>query len=238
MDIRGKAVIVTGASRGIGKAVALRFAGEGARIAISARSADALARVGEEIRALGATVHVFAGDMSDEKPIAEFVRSSADRLGAIDILVNNAGIGRFHNIAEFPTKDWDEMFKLNVRGLFLATRESLPHLRKAKESVVVNVASLAGKNAFTGGGGYAATKHAVLGFSRCLMLEEREHGVRVLAICPGSVRTDFFDSHSTPKSRLDRMLSPDDVAESIIHMIRLPQRAMVSEIDIRPTNPQ
>ncbi len=237
MEIKGKTAIVTGASRGIGKAIALTLAREGARIGISARSADALARVGEELRAHGGAVHVFTGDMSDEEQIRAFVRSSAERFGSIDILVNNAGIGRFHNVAEFPTSDWDEMFRLNVRGLFIATRECLPYLRKAKESVVVNVASLASRNAFTGGGGYAATKHAVLGFSRCLMLEERDHGVRVLAICPGSVRTDFFDSDSVPKSRLDRMLAPDDVAESMVHMIRLPQRAMVSEIDIRPTNP-
>lgn len=237
MEIKGKIAIVTGASRGIGKAIALTLARGGARVGISARSTDALARVGEDLRAHGVAVHVFPGDMSDEEQIRAFVRSSADRLGSIDILVNNAGIGRFHNVAEFPTSDWDEMFRLNVRGLFIATRECLPYLRKAKESVVVNVASLASRNAFTGGGGYAATKHAVLGFSRCLMLEERDHGVRVLAICPGSVRTDFFDSDSVPKSRLDRMLAPDDVAESVVHMIRLPQRAMVSEIDIRPTNP-
>jgi 3-oxoacyl-[acyl-carrier protein] reductase len=237
MDIRGKAVIVTGASRGIGRAIALRFADEGAQLAISARDRQALARVGDEIQARGAQAHVFVGDMSDENQIRDFVRSSAERFGSVDILVNNAGIGRFHDIAEFPTDEWDEMFRLNVRGLFIATRESLPFLRKAKQSVVINVASLASKNAFTGGGGYAATKHAVLGFSRCLMLEERGNGVRVLAICPGSVRTDFFDSNSVPKSRLDGMLSSEDVAESVIHMVRLPQRAMVSEIDIRPTNP-
>jgi 3-oxoacyl-[acyl-carrier protein] reductase len=122
--------------------------------------------------------------------------------------------------------------------LFIATREALPHLRRAGESVVVNVASLAGKNALVGGGGYAASKHAVLGFSRCLMLEERKHGVRVLAICPGSVATHFSgDRHLDDPERRKRITQPEDVAESILHMIRLPQRALVSEIDLRPTNP-
>jgi 3-oxoacyl-[acyl-carrier protein] reductase len=96
------------------------------------------------------------------------------------------------------------------------------------------MASLAGKNAFIGDGGYAASKHAVIGFSRCLMLEERKNGVRVLLMCPGSVDTNFFAGR--PKNR-DRILKPEDVAESIIHMINLPQHAMLSEIDIRPTNP-
>jgi 3-oxoacyl-[acyl-carrier protein] reductase len=114
----------------------------------------------------------------------------------------------------------------------------LPYLREAEESVVINVASLAGKNAFINGGGYAATKHAVIGFSRCLMLEERKNGIRVLAICPGSVATNFFDDHhGTLDPKRDRILRSEDVAESIIHMIKLPQRAMVSEIDIRPSNP-
>lgn len=238
MEIRGKTVVVTGASKGIGKALAIGLAKEGANLAISARSGDVLGKVAEEVRSLGVDAHAFTGDMSVEKDIKEFVRLSVDKFGGLDILINNSGTGHFHAVAEFPTSDWDAMFNLNVRGLFIATRESLPHLRKAAESVIVNVASIAGKNAFKGGGGYAATKHAVLGFSRCLMLEERDNGVRVLAICPGSVRTAFFDSHQdVSQSRLDNMLRPDDVADSVIHMIRLPQRAMVSEIDIRPTNP-
>ena len=111
-------------------------------------------------------------------------------------------------------------------------------MRKAGESAVVNVVSLAGKNAFLNGGGYSATKHAVLAFSRCLFLEERENGVRVLAICPGSVDTDFFDDRSEiSNTRRQNMVQSEDVAESILHMLKLPQRAMVSEIDIRPTNP-
>ena len=131
------------------------------------------------------------------------------------------------------------MFNLNVRGLFLATRGCLPYLREAAESVIVNVASLAGKNAFVNGAGYAASKHAVLGFSRCLMLEERKNGVRVLAICPGSVDTPFFDpSRVVSKPRnTDKILKAEDVASSIVHMIEMPQTAMISEIDIRPSNP-
>jgi short-subunit dehydrogenase len=176
--------------------------------------------------------------MSVEREIKSFISGTKAALGSIDILINNAGFGHFHPIADFSTKDWDEMFNLNVRGVFIATREALPFLRQAAESAVINVVSLAGKNAFVNGGGYAASKHALLGFSRCLMLEERKNGVRVLAICPGSVATNFFDGHhGTLDPKRERILRPEDVAESIIHMLKLPQRAMVSEIDIRPSDP-
>jgi NADP-dependent 3-hydroxy acid dehydrogenase YdfG len=238
MELKNKVVCITGASKGIGKATALAFAREGSAIAISARSGDLLETTAKEARELGANVFSYTGDMSNEEEIKSFIRDTKTNLGGLDILVNNAGFGYFYPIAEFSTEDWDEMFNLNVRGLFIATREALPYLRNAGESVVVNVASLAGKNAFVNGGGYAATKHAVLGFSRCLMLEERKNGIRVLAICPGSVATSFFDDHhgqSDPKR--DRILHSEDVAESIIHMVKLPQRAMLSEIDIRPSNP-
>jgi 3-oxoacyl-[acyl-carrier protein] reductase len=102
--------------------------------------------------------------------------------------------------------------------------------------------SLAGKNSFANGGGYAATKHAVLAFSRCLMLEERKNGIRVLAICPGSVDTHFFQDQQGPeenkmKPNLEKILKPEDIADTILHMILMPQRAMISEVDIRPSNP-
>jgi 3-oxoacyl-[acyl-carrier protein] reductase len=238
MELEGKRVVVTGASRGIGRAIALRFAREGAHVGISARSGAELEKVADEIRSCGGNTFQFVGDMSSEPDIRKFVRDSVQSFGGLDILVNNAGVGHFANVADLKTETWDEMFNLNVRGLFVATRESLPFLRKAGESAVINIASIAGKNAFLGGAGYTATKHAVLAFSRCLMLEERANGVRVLAICPGSVLTSFFDSHEVSDARAKSMLAPEDVADTVVHAVRLPQRAMVSEIDIRPSDPQ
>jgi 3-oxoacyl-[acyl-carrier protein] reductase len=238
MKIKGRVALVTGASKGIGRAIAVALAKEGAQVAVSARSRDLLQEVANEIRAQGTDAFAFRGDMSMEEDIEAFVKKTVDKLGRLDILVNNAGVGRFNKVIDFSTNDWDDLFNLNVRGMFIATRESLPHLRKAKESVIINLASLAGKNAFKTGAGYAATKYAVLGFTRCLMLEERENGVRVFAVCPGSVATSFFESHpDVSQSRLDNMLRAEDVADSVVHMIRLPQRALLSELDIRPTNP-
>ncbi len=237
MDIKDKVAIVTGASKGIGQQVALDLARAGADVAISARSKDLLEEVAMEIKKIGRKAMVFAGDMSQEDDIKSFVKKTAETFGRIDILVNNAGLGHFHPVAEMSTEHWDEMFNLNVRGLFIATRESLPYLREAGESFVINVSSLAGKNSFPNGGGYSATKHAVMAFSRCLMLEERKNGLRVLAICPGSVATHFGDHQPGLLAPDKKALKSEDVSSAIIHAIQLPQHAMISEIDIRPSNP-
>jgi 3-oxoacyl-[acyl-carrier protein] reductase len=238
MELADKVAVITGASKGIGKAVALAMADEGAHVAISARSGDLLKAVESQIREKGRDVFSFIGDMSVEEEIKSFISGAHDHFKRMDILINNAGLGIFKSVADMETGDWDTMFNLNVRGLFIATRDSLPYLREAGESAVVNVVSLAGKNTFVKGAGYSATKHAVLAFSKCLMLEEREHGLRVLAICPGSVATHFSgDPGDKPDPRREKITQAEDVAASIIHMLRMPQRAMVSEIDIRPTNP-
>jgi short-subunit dehydrogenase len=232
MILKDKVALVTGASKGIGKAIALTLARQGVSLAISARTKGELERTAAEIRQSGVKCLAFTGDMSKEDDIKQFVQACLKEYGSLHILVNNAGMGYFKPVYELRTSEWDEMFNLNARGLFITTRECLPYLRKAGESVIVNIVSLAGKNFFVNGGGYAASKHAVLGFSRCLMLEERNNGIRVLAICPGSVDTDFS---ADPKRK--KVLQAQDVADSILHMIQLPQWAMVSEIDIRPTNP-
>jgi NADP-dependent 3-hydroxy acid dehydrogenase YdfG len=237
MELKNKTAIVTGASKGIGRQTALDLAKAGADVAISARSKDLLDSLAAEIRETGRKAFVFAGDTSAEEEIKAFIHQTAHTLGKIDILINNAGLGHFYPVAGMSTQHWDEMFNLNVRGLFIATREALPYLRQAGEAVIVNVVSLAGKNAFVNGGGYAATKHAVLAFSRCLMLEERKNGIRVIAICPGSVTTHFADHQPGLLAPEKKALKPEDISNTIIHAVQMPQHAMISEIDIRPSNP-
>ncbi len=239
MDLRGKRIIITGAGKGIGRACALMLAEKGSRLVLTARTRPLLEEAAAEARRRGGEAHALALDMSAEKDIREMVSETVRLLGGIDVLINNAGMGIFKPIAETSTEEWDTMFNLNMRGLFIATREALPHLRKAGESFVVNVASLAGKNPIPGGAGYAATKHAVMGFTKSLMLEERKNGLRTLAICPGSVDTPFFDQHPDMLNddKRKRILKADDVASAIVHALELPQNAMISEIDIRPSNP-
>jgi 3-oxoacyl-[acyl-carrier protein] reductase len=152
------------------------------------------------------------------------------------VVVNNAGIGRFKPLRELSLDDWDATMAVNVRSLYLVTRAFLEGLERAG-GTIVNIASLAGKNGVEGGTAYSASKHAVLGFSKSLMLEVRKHGVRVVAICPGSVSTPFMDKqHRTHRDR-DRALTADDVAHAVLAAVTASDRAMISEIDIRPTNP-
>lgn len=237
MDIQNKVALVTGAGKGIGRATALALAKAGANVAITSRTITDLQTLSRKIGDVGRKVLILEGDITRESFVKSMMESTVSKLGSVDILVNNAGIGRFARLEDMSTQDWDAMFNVNLRALFLCTRAALPHLKKKPESFVVNVASLAGKNFFANGSGYAATKWGVMALSKSLMLEERKNGVRVLTICPGSVDTPFFDHPSLPSPKRDSILKPDDVAQTIVDAIRLPQRALVSEIEIRPTSP-
>lgn len=238
MNLVDKIALVTGAGRGIGRAIALALAREGAKVAVAARSQHEIEAVAQEVRLLGAEAIVIPADLREENQARQLVAKTVERFGTLHVLVNNAGLGHFRTVAEMTTAEWDEMFAVNLRGIFLTTQAAIPHLRQAGESFVVNIASLAGKNTFVNGGGYCATKWGLLAFSRCLMLEERKHGVRVLVVCPGSVDTSFTAAGSgSPHSPAKEIVRPEDIAETIVTAIKLPQRAMLSELDIRPTNP-
>lgn len=236
MDIQNKIALVTGAGRGIGRAIALALAKEGAKVILTARSRKQLEDVAGEIQAMGGETLIIPADLSDEKQAREMIATAARQMKAIHILINNAGLGYFKSVADLKTDEWDEMFSVNLRAVFLTTQSALPHLRNAKESFIINIASLAGKNTFINGAGYTATKWGLRAFSQCLMLEERQHGIRVLTVCPGSVDTSFGGSGSSHGSKKE-IIKPEDVAGTIVMAIRMPQRTMVSEIDIRPTNP-
>jgi len=140
-------------------------------------------------------------------------------------------------LEEITVDEWDAVMATNVRSLFLMSQAVLPGMRRRREGSIVNVASLAGRNGFVGGTAYVASKHAVLGFSRALMLEVRKDNVRVIAVCPGSVDTGMIRDQPMLRSDPARILRPEDVADTIVSALRLPARAMVSELDVRPTNP-
>ncbi len=237
MNLHNKVTLVTGASRGIGRAMALALAKGGCRVMLAARSKNDLENLAEEIRSDGGDAAVVVANMRDEKSIQHMIAATIKQFGALDVLVNNAGLGYFAPVAEMTVAQWDDMFEVNLRGVFIATREALPHLRKQKESFIVNIASLAGKNTFANGGGYTATKWGLRAFSQCLMLEERKNGVRVLVVCPGSVDTNFGHPAGAPSADAKEIIKPEDVAETVMMALKMPQRSMVSEIDIRPTNP-
>ena len=236
MSLTTKIAIVTGAGRGIGKAIALALGKAGAYVVVSARTRPEIEAVAKEIETLGAKAHAIVADVSVESDVTSLVKRTVDRFGTVDVLINNAGIGSFENVSELPVEQFDRMWEVNMRGVFLATKEVLPFMKKQRRGDILNIASLASRNAFVGGSGYCATKWALLGFSRCLMLEVREDNIRVITLCPGSVETAFGD-HAAIKNS-PAIPKPEDIARVAIDTLLMPRHVMVSEVDIRPTNPK
>ena len=229
--------LVTGATAGIGRATAFALGRAGFRVAVCARTAAPLDRLVAELRAEGIEAAGAPADVGDADQVDGAVRRLAGELGEIEVLVNNAGVLIARPFLELTPEDWDLTMATNLRGLFLMTRAVLPGMRTRRRGTIVNVASLSARTGFAGGAAYAASKHGVLGFSRSLMLEVRKEGIRVIAICPGSVATGMLRDQPMLKSDPSRILQPEDVAASILLAVRLPERAMVSELDIRPSNP-
>lgn len=230
-------VLVTGATEGIGRATALALGRAGYRVGICSRSIEKVEATLAELRAQGVTAAGAAADVADPDQVRHLVDQVRGALGEIDVLVNNAGVLIARPIEELTLEDWDVTMATNLRSLYLTTRLVLPGMRTRRQGTIVNVASLAGRNGFVGGSAYSASKHAVLGFSRSLMLEVRKDNVRVIAICPGSVATGMLRNQAMLKPDHERILRPEDVAASILHVLTLPTGALVSELDIRPTNP-
>ncbi len=237
MKMSGQIALVTGAGRGIGRAIALAFAREGARLVLVSRTSSELEKVRKEIEELGGSAHVVPADITREESVGKVFDEVKKQYGRLDVLVNNAGIGKFAPVKELRVADFDAMWNVNVRGLFLCTQGAIRIMGPQNGGVIVNISALAGKNAFVNGAGYAATKWALMGFSKCLMLEERQYNIRVITVCPGSVDTSFSSQESDPRST-GKILSPNDVAETVLAAVTAHPRAMVSEIDIRPTNPK
>ncbi len=236
--LENKVAVVTGGSRGIGRAIALALASRGADVVVCSRSEEHLEAVGKEIADRGTKSLIVRADVSREADVKNLASAALKRFGTVHILVNNAGIGAFAHVAEMATADFDAMWSVNMRGVFLCTREFLPLMVKQEEGDIINIASLAGRNAFVGGAGYCATKWALVGFARCLMLEVRSHNVRVITLCPGSVDTDFGDrAAGAPKSQ-GVIPNASDIAQVAVESLLMPRHVMVSEIDIRPTNPK
>jgi 3-oxoacyl-[acyl-carrier protein] reductase len=236
-DLKGKTAVVTGAGKGIGRAIALALARQHADVVVAARTHADVQAVQREIEELGGRSLSLRADVRQENDVERLVQQTVNAFGKVDILVNNAGVGYFSRVVDMRVEDFDDMFATNMRGVFLCTRAVLPHMIQRHSGDIINIASLAGRNAFIGGAGYAATKWALIGFARSLMLEVREHDIRVITICPGSVDTGFDrrpDAKTKDKSRIPQA---EDIARVVIDALLMPRNVMVSEIDVRPTNP-
>jgi NAD(P)-dependent dehydrogenase (short-subunit alcohol dehydrogenase family) len=230
-----RVALVTGGTRGIGAAIARKLASEGFSVYVSGRTVESTRSASERFAAEGLTIRGIAADARREEDQKRLVESVAREAGRLDVLVNNAGIGAFGPVDEISPERFREVIETNLFGPFYATRYAAPFLKKSGSGFVVNIASLAGVNAFAGGAAYNASKFGLLGFSDASMLDLRHQGVRVAAILPGSVATDWAHSHGNQDASW--MLRPEDVAEAVADLVRFPDRAIASRIDLRPSRP-
>lgn len=230
--LAGKSALVTGASRGIGLAIAQRLGQLGARVAICARDPKSLDVACARLRAESIDAVAVSADVSRNDQVSSLVEKTLARFGAIDFLVNNAGIGRFGPVQQFSEADFDTVLDTNLKGVFLMTRAVAPSMIARGSGHIVNISSLAGKNFFPGGSLYCASKWGLLGLTYCMGEDLRAHGIRVTAVCPGSVATEF--GHPSSKNA-HKMLQPDDVAHAVEMVVTAEPQSFISEVVMRPT---
>ncbi|WP_017659766.1 SDR family oxidoreductase [Baaleninema simplex] len=236
MTAKGKRALITGASSGIGEATAMAFAKAGIHVALLSRSANKLEKVAEAARQEGVEVETLTLDLLELDRVREQVSNLAEKFGGIDILVNNAGMAYTAKLMDTPLHHWRKVLDLNLTSAFECVKGVLPGMRSRGSGIIVNVVSVAGKQAFPIWGAYSASKFGLLGMSQALAAEERENGIRVTAMCPGAVNTPIWETE-TVDSDFDRskMLTPEIVAESILHVVGLPDGAVVEELVLMPS---
>jgi NAD(P)-dependent dehydrogenase (short-subunit alcohol dehydrogenase family) len=232
-----RVALVTGGTRGIGEAIARRLAEEGFAVFISGSSEEstrkALARFSNEKPAIA--IRGFAADARSETDQKRLVESTARDGGRLDVLVNNAGLGHFGPVDELSPAKFREVLETNLFGVYYAVHYAAPLMKANGGGFIVNIASLAAVNAFAGGSAYNASKFGLLGFSEAAMLDLRHSGIRMASVLPGSVDTEF--GHPSASREASWMLQPEDVAEAVADLVRYPERAIPSRIDLRPAKP-
>ncbi len=231
--LAGQVAVVSGAGRGIGAAIARELAGLGAAVVLCGRTQAALDSVGAAISKAGGRAEAIPCDVTSLQSVEEMVRRVESAFGRVDVLVNNAGIGGVGGpLHELAPEGWDEILNTNLRGVYYAIRALAPLMIQARSGHIINISSIAGKNALPNGAAYAASKWGLNGLSYSAAEELRTHNIRVSVICPGSTNTDFSPHAGKDTSR---MLQPDDVAHAVAMLVTQRPQSFVSEIVIRPT---
>jgi NAD(P)-dependent dehydrogenase (short-subunit alcohol dehydrogenase family) len=235
--LQGKVALVTGGSRGIGLAIARALVADGVQVAVTGLSAAHLSSARPKIEASGpAAVETLQADVRRYDEVQRAVEATVARFGGLDILVNNAGVGIFKDAADMTPAEWSLVIDTNLTGVFNACHASIPHMRRRGGGFIVNISSLAGKNAFASAGAYCASKSGLNAFSEALMQEVRYDGIRVSYVMPGSVATGFNGGDESKGA--DWKVSADEVAEVVMSLLRHPARSLPSRVELRPSKPR
>jgi 3-oxoacyl-[acyl-carrier protein] reductase len=234
LTLEGKVAVVTGGTRGIGLEIARSLAQAGAAVAVCGRSQSGVDRAVKELADTGGRVLGYAADVSNADAVARFFQAVVQDLQKVDILINNAGLAVFRPTAELSVQDWHTVVDTNLSGVFYCCHEALPLMRKQGAGWIINISSLAGKNPFAGGAAYNASKFGLNGFSEAMMLDHRNENIRVSYIMPGSVDTEFSPRKPAGASW---KIAPQDIAEIVMSILSLPERTLVSRVEVRPSRP-
>lgn len=227
-----KLVVVTGGSRGIGRAVVAKFASAGFDVATCARTIDALHTLRMEVESVYPTkVHVFQADLSDFTQVKAFTRFVMALNHPVDVLVNNSGLFVSGDLSTEPDGNVETMIGANLYSAYHLTRGLVPAMKELRSGHIFNMCSIASFTAYPNGGSYAISKFALLGFSRCLREELKEHGIRVTSVMPGATYTQSWQASGLPE---ERFIPPEDVAEMVFCSYSLSHRSVVEDIVIRP----
>lgn len=237
-SLKDEAVLIAGASSGIGRAAAILFAKAGARVLASARRRDRLEQLQDELARDGHKISIFDGDASDPAQAQKLGEAALNEFGRVDILVYATGTNTPNRYLDKLTVElWDELIRVNLNGAYYVTRSVLPAMREARKGHIIYVASISGKVPDVSGSAYQASKRGMVGLAHAIRVEEKEKGIRTCALCPGLVETEILEKRPVKPSRetLDKALQPEDVAEVILSIAQLPARATVPEIELMPT---
>ena len=226
-----KSAFITGGSKGIGYATAEALIKEGYRVTITSRDQQ---EIDEAARTLGEQARGAVCDVRDLKDLEDAMKAHAGAFGGLDVLFVNAGVGRFAPIQDMSEADWRSVIDTNLTGAFLTVKAAIPYLKES-EGYVITLSSLAGKNPFAGGGAYNASKFGLNGLSEVMMLDLRPLKIKVTQIMPGSVAT-HFGGH-TPSEQDAWKIQPEDLAQVVVDLLRMPARTLPSRIEVRPSQP-
>lgn len=235
MKLAGKVALVTGASSGIGREISLRLAREGAVVALLARSKKKLENLKKEIEEGGGKAIVASADLRNEREVEEAVNGVVSNNG-IHILVNNAGLGKFKEVQEMSIEEWDMQVEVMLRGTFLTTKFTLPHMYGKRRGHIINISSKWALERSAMAAGYTASKFGIRGFTLSLREEARKHNVKVTNVMPGTVETPFFEKTEWEHD-FTKALQPEDIAKLIADILKYPDRMVVEEVLLEAIDP-
>lgn len=236
ISLKDKCAIVTGSTRGIGLAIAEALVGEEVNVVISSRRQRDVDQVKQRLLEKSqASVLGKACDVTEVADVQALIDFCCQELGGLDILINNAGIGVFGEVEKLSPEEWENTLATNLDGVFYACHFAIPEMKKRDTGFIINIGSLAGKNAFPGGAAYNASKFGLLGFTEALMQEIRHDDIRVACVMPGSVETSFGGRE--PSAGQTWKLAPSDVAQVVVETLKRDPRCLTSRIEMRPSKP-